>query len=195
MLRYEKIFFIYRMTSLYSSYSLGSTLPNPAEFVVCTYTSPQDYQAPFPWRFNKQTQALDLEFINGFTASTNLNENSRYFRGQQFRALHNVLQLGPNFIAWCESGMDDDGSPADAGSVELVEKPIVCYANVVAPTRNPDNSATQSSSTPFSFENAAGPENSGYLKTMVFLKPLVIKYTESGTVTYRYFTNNFEGNT
>jgi hypothetical protein len=182
------------MTSLYSSYSLGSTLPNPAEFVMATYTSPQGYQAPFPWRFTKQTQALDLEFTNGFTASTNLNENSRYFRGQQFRALHNVLRLGPNFIAWCESGMSDDG-PADAGSVELVEKPIVSYANVVAPTRNPDNNATESSTTPFSFEDGAGPENSGYLKTMVFLKPLVIKYTNSGTTYYRYFTNNFEGNT
>lgn len=180
------------MTSLYSSYSLGSTLPNPAEFVVCTYTSPASYQAPFPWRFNKQTQALDLEFVNGFTASTSLNENPKYFRGQQFRALHNVLRLGPNFIAWCESGMS---TAADAGSVEMIEKPIVCYANVVAPTRSPDNSATETSTTLFSFEDAAGPDSSAYLKTMVFLKPLVIKYTVSGTPTYRYFTNNFEGNT
>jgi hypothetical protein len=86
-------------------------------------------------------------------------------------------------------------SAADAGSVELIEKPIVSYANVVAPARSPDNSATESSTTPFSFEDGAGPENSGYLKTMVFLKPLVIKYTDSGTPTYRYFTNNFEGNT
>ena len=179
------------MTSLYSSYSLGATLPNPAEFILCTYNSPNGYQAPFPWRFNKQTQALDLEFVNGFTASTNLSENERYFRGQQFRALHNVLRLGPNFIAWCESGMS---AAADVGSVELVEKPIVCYANMVCPQENPNSSATDTSTVPISFEEGAGPENSSYLKTMIFLKPLVIKYTVSGTTTYRYFTNNFEGN-
>jgi hypothetical protein len=179
------------MTSLYSSYSLGSTLPNPAEFILCTYGSPAGFQAPFPWRFNKQTQALDLEFTNGFDASTSLNENERYFRGQQFRALHNVLRLGSNFIAWCESGMS---SPADAGSVEMIEKPIVCYANMVCPQENPNQSATDTSTVPISFQEGAGPDTSGYLKTMIFLKPLVIKYTVSGTTTYRYFTNNFEGN-
>lgn len=180
------------MTSLYSSYSLGTGLPNPAEFVVCAYVTPAGYRAPFPWRFNKQTQALDLEFTNGFDASTGLNEEDRYFRGQQFRALHNVLRLGPNFIAWCESGMS---SAADAGSVEMFEKPIVCYANMVCPLENPNSSATDTSSVPISFEDAAGPDSSAYLKTMIFLKPLVIKYTVSGEVTYRYFTNNFEGNT
>ena len=179
------------MTSLYRSYSLGSTLPNPAEFILCVYNAPAGYRAPFPWRFNKQTQALDLEFTNGFTASTGLEEDERYFRGQQFRALHNVLRLGPNFIAWCESGMS---AAADAGSVEMIEKPIVCYANMVCPQETPDTSATDTSLVPISFEDGAGPDSSGYLKTMIFLKPLVIKYTVSGVVTYRFFTNNFEGN-
>ena len=179
------------MTSTYRSYYLGSTLPNPAEFILCTYTAPNSLQAPFPWRFNKQTQALDLEFVNGFTASTSINENERYFRGQSFRALHNVLRLGANFIQWCES---NGTFQADAGSVQLVERPIVCYANLVCPQENPNQSATDTSSVPISFEDGAGPTSSGYLKTMVFLKPLVIKYTVSGTETYRYFTNNFEGN-
>jgi hypothetical protein len=179
------------MTSTYRSYYLGSTLPNPAELIVCTYSDPDNLDAPFPWRFNKQTQALDLEFVNGFTASTEIDEEERYFRGQSFRALKNVLRLGPNFIQWCETSGSIN---ADQGSVQMVERPIVCYANVTCPQENPNQSATDTSSVPISFEDGAGPSSSGYYKTMVFLKPLVIKYTVSGTTEYRYFTNNFEGN-
>lgn len=176
--------------SVLRSYALGSRLPQPAEFVMCTYSGPNGYNPPFPWRFNKQTQAIDLEFMNGFNASTSLNERPVYVRGQSFRVAHNVMGLGPNFIAW----MENSGN-ADVGSVVMMEHPILCDANMVCPREDPDDGATGTSSEPISFESSAGPLVSDYLKTMIFLKPLVVRYTQEGTTQYRYFTNNFEGNT
>lgn len=178
------------MSSVLRSYALGSRLPHPAEFVMCTYWDENENDLPFPWRFNKQTQAIDLEFVNGFNASTELRDVPMYVRGQSFRAAHNVLALGPNFVAWMENSQS-----ADAGSVVMTEHPIICDTNVVCPNQSPDSGATGSSNDPISFESGAGPLVSDYLKTMVFLKPMVIRYTVEGTTTYRYFTNNFEGNT
>jgi hypothetical protein len=176
--------------SVHRNYALGSRLPHPAEFVVCTYWDQDENNLPFPWRFNKQTQAIDLEFVHGFNASTELRDEPMYFRGQSLRAAHNVLALGPNFVAWME-----DSQGADAGSVVMTENPILCDANVICPNQDPDNGATGSSSSPISFESSAGPLVSDYLKTMIFLKPLVVRYTEGGNTLYRYFTNNYEGNT
>jgi hypothetical protein len=84
---------------------------------------------------------------------------------------------------------------ADVGSVEMYERPIICDANAVNPQQDPNSGATDSSSNPISFEESAGPLVSDYLKTMIFMKPLVIRYRLSGNVNYRYFSNNFEGNT
>lgn len=178
--------------SVHRNYALGSRLPHPASYVMCGYSGLRLFvKAPFPWRFNKQTQAIDLEFVNGFNASTELNDNPMYVRGHSLRAAHNVMGLGPNFVAWMESSMS-----ADAGSVVMTEHPILCDANVVCPTQNPNTAGSSDSSTePISFESSAGPLVSDYLKTMIFLKPLVVRYTIGGTTTYRYFTNNFEGNT
>ena len=178
------------MTSIHRTYALGSRLPHPAEYVMCSYSTPDGYEAPFPWRFNKQTQAIDLEFVHGFNASTSLNDNPLYLRGHPLRAVHNVIGLGPNFIAWMENSQS-----ADAGSVRMVERPIICDANMVALGLDPNSGGTGSSSDPISFESAAGPLVSDYQKTMVFLKPLVVRYTVGGNVNYRYFTNNTEGNT
>ena len=178
------------MSSVLRSYATGSRLPDPAEYVVCSYTDLDGNRAPFPWRFNKQTQVIDLEFINGFDASTGLNDDPIYVRGNSSRAEHNVLGLGSNFVAWVENSLS-----ADAGSVVMTERPILSSANMVAANVNPNSGASDSSSDPISFESSAGPLVSGYLKTMIFLKPLVIRYTVSGVTEYRYFTNNFEGNT
>jgi hypothetical protein len=178
------------MSSVLRSYATGSRLPDPAEYVMCVYDDANGDLAPFPWRFNKQTQVIDLEFINGFDASTSLIEDSIYIRGNSTRGEHNVLGLGANFVAWMETSQG-----ADAGSVVMTERPIISAANAVAPNVDPDSSASASRNEPISFESSAGPLSSGYLKTMIFLKPLVIRYTVSGTTTYRYFTNNFEGNT
>ena len=178
------------MSSVLRSYATGSRLPDPAEYVMCSYEDLDGNDAPFPWRFNKQTQVIDLEFINGFNASTSLNDEPMYVRGNSTRAEHNVLGLGANFVAWMETSQG-----ADAGSVVMTERPILSSANVVAVNVNPNSGANGSSSDPISFESSAGPLSSGYFKTMIFLKPLVIRYTVSGTTEYRYFTNNFEGNT
>jgi len=182
--------------SVHRNYALGSRLPHPANYVMCSYSGPDGYNAPFPWRFNKQTQAIDLEFINGFNASTDLNDNPMYVRGHSLRAAHNVMGLGPNFVAWMESSdQDGDGNSADVGSVVMTEHPILCDANVVCPREDPDDGASNFSTEPISFESSDGPLVSDYLKTMIFLKPLVVRYTVGGTTLYRYFTNNFEGNT
>lgn len=178
------------MSSIHRTYALGSRLPHPANFVMCSYSGPDGYNTPFPWRFNKQTQAIDLEFVNGFDASTGLNDNSLYIRGQSFRAAHNVMALGSNFIAWMENG-----GGADAGSVVMTERPILCDANMVCPGQSPNDGGSNESTQPISFDLAAGPLVSNYLKTMIFLKPLVIRYTIDGDTKYRYFANNFEGNT
>jgi hypothetical protein len=180
------------MSSVTRNYGLGSRLPDPAECVMCTYSDPDGKNVPFPWRFNKQTQKIDLEFVNGFDASTGLNDSPMFIRGQSFRASHNVLGLGDNFIAWME-----DSQSADTGSVVMTENPIICPANAVAPSEDysPNNGGSGSSTSLISFESSAGPVVSTYLKTMIFLKPLVVRYTVSGTTTYRYFSNNFEGNT
>jgi len=178
------------MSSVQRSYALGSRLPTPSQFVVCSYSGPDGYEVPFPWRFNKQTQAIDLEFVNGFDASTNLNDNPLFMRGQSLRAVHNVLALGANFVAWAENSLS-----ADAGTVVMVERPIICDANMVCPGLDPNSGASDSSSDPISFEKSAGPLVSDYHKSMIFMKPLVIRYSVGGSVNYRYFSNNFEGNT
>lgn len=178
------------MSSVHRNYALGSRQPHPASYVVCSYTTPDSYDAPFPWRFNKQTQTIDLEYVNGFNETTSLNDTPLYMRGHSLRSNHNVLGLGSNFIRWVENSLN-----ADVGSVTMTERPIICDANMVCINQDPNSGGTNSSSDPITFEQSAGTAESGYLKTMVFLKPLVIRYTISGSPNYRYFTNNFEGNT
>ena len=177
------------MTSVIRSCGLGRSLPSAAGFIPAYFTNTSGYSQPFPWRYNRRTQAIDLEFVDGFTSSTSISDNEMFFRGQNFGALSLVQRLGPNFITWCETSIG-----ADAGSVALYEAPIVVNANMVAPSMNPNNADTQTSSLPISFESAAGTVAGQYCKTLVFMKPMVITYTLSGTRTYRWFNQNFEGN-
>ena len=186
----RKIYLSCCMTSIRHTYALGSRLPSLGQFVVCTYSGPDGYDVPFPWRFNRQTQAIDLEFVNGFNASSSLNDQPLFMRGQSLRAVHNVLALGPNFVAWAENSLS-----ADTVSVVMTERPIICDANMVCLGLDPNSGATNSSLEPISFELSAGPLVSDYHKTMIFMKPLVIRYSVGGIVNYRYFSNNFEGNT
>jgi hypothetical protein len=107
-------------------------------------------------------------------------------------ALHLVQGLGANFINWCENNSSFD---ADEGTVELYENPIVVNANMVAPNQNPNDGETQESDYAVSFERAAGSAEGQYCKTLVFMRPMVITYLRSGTRYYRWFYQNFEGNT
>ena len=179
------------MTSVIRSSTVGRSLPGAAGFIPAYFTNDDGYSQPFPWRYNRRTQAIDLDFVDGFTASTDISDDEMFFRGQNFGALSLVQSLGPNFIAWCESTPDIS---ADVGTVELYEAPVVVSANMVAPNMNPNNAETQESTNPISFESAAGTVAGQYCKTLVFMKPMVITYTRSGTRYYRWFNQNFEGN-
>lgn len=131
-----------------------------------------------------------MDFVDGFTNSTSLSNDPMFFRGQQFGGINLVMGLGPSFIEWCENSLT-----ADAGSVVLVEKPIVVSANLVAPDQDPNSGETEEQTYPISFESAAGSSEGQYCKTLVFMKPMVISYTRSGTQYYRWISQNFEGNT
>jgi hypothetical protein len=177
------------MTSVIRNTQTSRSLPAAPGFIAAYFNNSDGYSQPFPWRFNKTTQFLDLEFVDGFTNSTSLSDNEMFFRGQQFGGINLVMGLGPSFIEWCENSLS-----ADAGTVELVEKPVVASANMIAPNQDPNNGETQESDYPISFESAAGSSAGQYLKTLVFMKPLVISYMRSGTKYYRWFSQNFEGN-
>ena len=177
------------MTSLVRSSVVSRSLPAAPGFILAYYTNSDGLSVPFPWRFDRRTQNIDLEYVDGFTNSTSLSDDEKFFRGQQFAGLHLVMGLGSKFVEWCENSLS-----ADVGTVELYERPIVVYANAVAPRENPNDAETNSSTNVISFESAAGSAASKYLKTLIFMKPLVIRYTISGTTYYRWFSNNFEGN-
>ena len=178
------------MTSLVRSSVVSRSLPAAPGFILAYYTNDDGLSVPFPWRFNRQTQFIDLEYVDGFTNSTGISDDEKFFRGQQFAGLHLVMGLGDKFIEWCENSIG-----ADVGSVELYERPIVVNANAVAPSENPNSGETGGETTDvISFESAAGSAASKYLKTLIFMKPMVIRYTKSGTMYYRWFSNNFEGN-
>jgi hypothetical protein len=178
------------MTSIARSYFSGRTLPAAPGFVVNYFTNSDGTDQPFPWRYNKQNQTIDLEFVDGFTNSTSESDTDMFFRGQQFGASKLVLGLGANFIDWCENSLG-----ADVGTVKLIEKPIVVTANAIANNQGPNSGGSNSSTEPISFENSFGSLAGKYSKTLVFMKPMVITYEVSGTLYYRWFSNNFEGNT
>jgi hypothetical protein len=180
------------MTSILRSSLASRSLPAAAGFIPAYFTNSAGYSQPFPWRFNKRTQAIDLEYVDGFTSSTSLSDDEMFFRGQNFGGLRLVQSLGPKFIEWCE---DPAGAiVADAGTVALHEKPIVVSANMVAPNQNPNSAESQEQSYEFGFESAAGTAEGQYCKTLVFMKPMVITYLRGGTRYYRWFNQNFEGN-
>lgn len=168
----------------------GRSLPAAGQLVGTNFFNSSGFSQPFPWRFNKRTQQIDLEFVDGFTASTGLSDNEMFYRGQQLGALHLVQGLGSNFVEWCETSLS-----ADVGTVSLHEKPIVVSANLVAPNQDPNSAESQERTYPISFESAAGTEAGQYCKTLLFMKPMVITYTRAGTRYYRWFYQNFEGNT
>jgi hypothetical protein len=66
---------------------------------------------------------------------------------------------------------------------------------MVAPNTNPNNGDTEELEYPVSFESSAGTLAGKYCRTVIFMKPMVIKYKRSGIQYYRWFNQNFEGNT
>jgi hypothetical protein len=178
------------MSSVIRYSNISRSLPYAAQFVAAYYENNDSNSVPFPWRFNRRDGTIDLEYVDGFTNSTNLSDTPMFFRGQTFGGINLVMGLGPKFIEWVENSIE-----ADVGSVSLYEKPIVVSANAVAPNQNPNNAESQEESYPISFESSTGSSESQYSKTLIFVKPMVITYTRSGDRYYRWFSQNFEGNT
>lgn len=176
------------MTSVIRHLANNTRLPQPCAAVILSY---DDKVVPFT--YNKSNGVLDFDFSTGFTVSTGIDTNNTlYIQGASFNAIHNVTDIGPNIVAWCE-GTEVN---ADVGSVEIVEKPIVVRTNQIAVTRDPNNDNTmEESDTPFDFESASGTVATNYNATYVFKKPLVVTYTRGGDRKYRMFNTQFEGNT
>ena len=182
------------MSSCLRSSVVSRSLPAAPGFVVAYFENVHGVRQPFPWRFNKRTQQIDLDFVDGFNVNTSLSDTPLFFRGQQFGALHLVQGLGPKFIQWFENRDD-----VNAGSVTLVEKPVVVYANSLNNRETPDSGESAEREFSFSFERGDGSVEGQYSKTLIFMKPMVISYTKTidDVVVryYRWFSNNYEGNT
>lgn len=176
------------MSSILRSHFGTRTLPGAIGFTPATFTNSDGFSQAFPWRFNRQTQALDLDYVDGFTNTTEITGSGVFFRGQQFGGLHLVQSLGSKFIEWCEN---NGTFTADAGTVRLHEAPVVVYANTVAAGQGPNSDETGESTDEFNFESAIGTEEGQYCKTLVFMKPMVITYLEGGVRKYRWFTQSF----
>ncbi len=173
------------------------TLPGAIGFTPAVFTNSDGFRQPFPWRFNRQTQAIDLDFVDGFTNTTGIAGDDVFFRGQQFGGLHLVQALGPRFVEWCENALTlideetEESTTVDAGTVRLHEAPVVVYANTVAAGQNPSQDESGESTSEFNFESAIGTAEGQYCKTLVFMKPMVITFTREGTRYYRWFTQSF----
>jgi hypothetical protein len=114
-----------------------------------------------------------------------------YIRGSNNAAIRFVDKIGPNFISWLQT---NEG--VDVGSITVHERPIVFRANLLLPTREPNNDHSMFESTaPISFEQSAGTAANKYFTTFLFKKPLVLKYKKSGITYYRTFTTQFGSQT
>jgi hypothetical protein len=173
------------MTSVLRQLANNTRLPHPIPAIVLTYSN----NKVVPFTYNKSSGVLDFDFSGSFTVSSGIdNNNSIYIQGASFNAIHNVSDIGPNIVAWCEGSQVN----ADVGSVKILEKPIVVRTNQISVTRRADNDYTMhESDTPFDFESASGTVVTSYNTTYVFKKPLVVTYTMAGDRKYRMFNTQF----
>jgi hypothetical protein len=179
------------MSSILSNTASAAYLPHPEPVCLITFSS----RKPIPFFFDKKTDALDVAFVNGFTESSSISgTNEDYWtRANLQNGTQLVTKVGANFKTWYETAYN-----ADAGSISVYEPGIVVKANIVVPYFEPDSNSSFSSerTQPISYESAAGNEESDYLATLLFKKPLVITYTKSGIRYYRGFATLWaEGNT
>lgn len=181
------------MTSVTRFKISGQALPKPMNVIHLTYSSGGN-SAPIPLTFNKRGNILDLDFSGDFNASTSVNTNDVFYvQGSTFTALHMVMELGPNFIAWAETQLN-----ATPGSVVMTSKPVVVRANALQNNLDPNsvNSWETGITTPVNFELAAGsPAFNDYYSTYLFKTPLVLQYDNAGTTNYAIMNTQFEGNT
>jgi hypothetical protein len=169
------------MSSVLRVTASAKTLPLP-ETVFCLMFAGK----AVPFYYDKRTQALDVRFVNGFTSSTTVTgEEDLWVRANLENGHFLVNKVGSNFKTWYETAYG-----ADEGSVSVHEPGVVTKANVIATFGTPDDEGVFSSetTTPISYESAAGTDSDDYLATVLFKKGLVITYTKTGTRYYRGFT-------
>jgi len=164
-------------------------LPNPEPVCLIAYTDGQGKKQAVPFYFDKTNQSLDVSFVNGFTNSTSVDGDyeDMYVRANIDNGINLVNKLGNNFILWYETTYG-----ADSGTVKIYESGVVIKANVVASNLDQTNQTfTEESNAPISFDSAAGTPESNYLATVLFKKALVITYKKSGVTKYRGFLTLF----
>lgn len=174
------------MSSLLRTVSSHIGLPQPGSVIAISYNG-------LPIQFSHDRNGtLDFVFANGFGINADLNRSTTmYIRGSNNAAIRFVDKIGPNFISWLHN---NEG--IDVGSITVHEKPIVFRANLLLPTREPNNDHSMfESTTPISFEQSAGTSANNYFTTYLFKKPLVLKYKKAGITYYRSFTTQFGSQT
>jgi len=181
------------MSSVSRKFSNNNLLPYPSEVVALSYSN-NGVNTVVPLTYNKLNGVLDFDFSGSFSASTNINGvTTAYVTGASFGAIHLVSDIGPNIVAWCENQ-----EYVDAGTVRIVEKPIVVRVNQIAVGKKPHLlRGMDTSSTPFDFENISGTSANNFNATYLFKKPLVVTYTKTSegvtTREYRIFNTQYGG--
>ena len=175
------------MSSVLRTVSSNIGLPQPGGVITISYNN-----IPIQFSYDKRNGTLDFIFANGFDVNADVSRSATlYVRGSNNGAIRLVDKIGPNFISWMET---NEG--VDVGSISVHEKPIVFRANLLLPTREPNNDhAMFESTSEISFVNSAGEDVNNYFTTFLFKSPLVLKYTKSGIVYYRCFTTQFSPQT
>ena len=178
------------MSSVVRQLASAAFMPHPEPVCLIAYSN-----KPVPFFYDKRNNALEVRFVNGFTASTTVDGDDEdvWTRANLQNGLHLVSQVGDKFKEWYETAYG-----ADAGSIRVHEPGVVVKANVVVPNFEPnsDSSFSEETTAPISYESAAGGEDTDFLATVLFKKALVITYTKSGTRYYRGFATLWsEGNT
>ena len=171
------------MSSVFRTFASNILLPQPGSVVTISYNN-----LPVQFSYDKKNGTLDFVFANGFDVNADISRSTTlYVRGSNNLAVRLVDKIGPNFISWMEN---NEG--VDVGSISVYEKPIVFRANVLLPTREPNNDHAMFETTAkISFDESYGTKANNYLTTFLFKKPLVLKYTKSGITYYRSFTTQF----
>jgi hypothetical protein len=175
------------MSSAFRTTASNVELPQPGSVITISYNG-----LPIQFSYNKKNATLDFVFANGFDVNADINRTTTmYVRGSNNGAIRLVDKIGPNFISWMET---NEG--VDVGSISVYEKPIVFRANLLLPTREPNNDHAMFESTQqISLDQSSGTEANKYFTTFLFKKPLVLKYTKSGITYYRCFTTQFSPQT
>jgi hypothetical protein len=175
------------MSSIFRTIASNIELPQPGSVITISYNG-----LPVQFSYDKKNGTLDFIFANGFDVNADINRSTTmYIRGSNNGAVHLVNKIGPNFISWMQT---NEG--VDVGSISIYERPIVFRANLLLPTREPNNDHSMFESTDqISFEQSSGTEANKYFTTFLFKRPLVLKYTKSGITYYRCFTSQFSSQT